>query len=181
MPNFDSNYKDPALIQLLIVATSVTLFGFSLFQIGFYTNRPGDPASLGTGLTLLLVGMVAVVDLNFAWLANPALLLAWFGIWTRPTRTAALYLAITGFGFALSFLLYDDIPANEGGDGRLRIVRYGPGYWLWLASNGTMATGTAFVWWFTPRLAVKPLISFEEQRRRNAQKEISAIENDGGD
>lgn len=120
-----------SLLGLLIL--SVLLYLVSLSQDAFYIDRPDDHAAWSPGLVLLLTGWLAVFDGQIAWLANPCLLFAWVFVMIRPLRWTALVCALASTAFALSFLLYRDILANEAGH-RADITGYAIGYGLWVAS-----------------------------------------------
>lgn len=127
----------------VFVGISLALFLISLVLHCFYIDRP-DPAAWAPGIALLLVGWLGMFDGIFAWLANPLLLLAWTAIWFPRLRFASFACALLALLFALSFLLHDDIMADEGG-GRAAITEYSWGYWIWLSSISTMVIGGAAV------------------------------------
>lgn len=118
--------------EWLFLAVSVCLFLASLTQDGFYLAGE-NPRAWAPCIGLLLVGWIAVFAGVFAWLANPALFVAWILLCFRSTRYASLVMATISAAFALSFLAHQEILANENG-GTSKITGYGLGYWLWLAS-----------------------------------------------
>ena len=107
----------------------------------FYIDR-ADPDAWAPGIALLLIGWLGLLDGMLAWLANPMLALAWIAIWFPRLRFVSLACAVIALLFALSFLLHDDIMADEGG-GRAAITEYHWGYWLWLGSIAAMVIGAA--------------------------------------
>ncbi|MDB5335220.1 MAG: hypothetical protein JWN70_839 [Planctomycetaceae bacterium] len=122
------------------LAVSIILFLVSLTQDGYYIDRPEDPRAWAPCIGLLLIGWLGVLEGVWAWLANPALAVAWLLMLTKPGRISQIILAVLATGLALSFLLYPEILANEAG-GRTRITGYGAGYWLWISSMVTAAVG----------------------------------------
>jgi uncharacterized membrane protein len=66
-----------------------------------------------------------------AWLANPLLITSW--IITRKVTNASLFISLGAMLIAFSFLLFDQVLANENG-GKQTITSIETGYWLWLIS-----------------------------------------------
>jgi hypothetical protein len=134
-------------LQAISVGTSVALFAFSLVHDGFSTDLLGKTVIWTPCWWLLLIGWGALLDGVIAWLANPAIVAAWIMIWFPQRRWLATVFAFSALCCTLSFMLHDDILANEGG-GRSAIIGYGTGYRLWMASVATMALwcGTLLVW-----------------------------------
>jgi hypothetical protein len=74
-----------------------------------------------------------------AWLANPIIVAAWF-FYLSDKRSAALISAFLALGLTLMFLWVAEVPlSNKLGD--VKIVSYGTGYWLWIASAGILVAG----------------------------------------
>jgi hypothetical protein len=115
--------------RLLFLLASVILFAISLTQDCFYIDRE-DRDAYALGLGLLLIGWLGVLVGVFAWLANPLLMIAWILTLLGRHRLVAVGCALAAITFSLSFLLHDDIMANEVG-GRSAITEIAPGYWLW--------------------------------------------------
>lgn len=118
-------------IKILFMSASLLLLLFSLTGHAYYVEGTGD--SVGSfGLVAFLLGWVNMLEAGIAWLANPILLLSWILLFNRRIK-ASLVLGIVALLFSLSFLLFDEVVANEGG-GKREIVGYGRGYWLWVSS-----------------------------------------------
>lgn len=114
------------------VTASVVLFLVSLTLNGYYTD--GDkPDAWAPCFGLLLVGWIGVFERIPAWLANPALAIAWVLMGLRRSGLAAFALTVASLGLALSFLYHQRIMTDEAGN-YARITGYGAGYWLWIAS-----------------------------------------------
>jgi hypothetical protein len=122
----------------VFLALSVALFVACLFFECFYVDQ-NQRSGGGTGGELLLVGWIGFIDGFSAWLANPVLLIAWIMALLRPRLVSPVF-AIGALVLALGFMRHEDILINEGG-GRARIVGYGLGYWLWIASMGAALAG----------------------------------------
>lgn len=125
---------------IVAVAISVLLFITSLTQDAFFIDRADNPRAWSPGYVLLLIGWITVFEGVPAWLANPALAIAWFGLLARFRRTAMVSAALALF-FAGSFLFCGEILTNEAG-GYSRITSYGPGYWLWIGSAAVACLGS---------------------------------------
>lgn len=133
-----TSQRPSAVVATLVV--SILLFVASLTQDGFYIDRPDDPRAWSLCLGLLLVGWIAVFDGVYAWLANPALLVAWIAMWFRPSYKVAVVAGVTALCFSLSFLRHDTIITSEAPT-YSRITGYGLGYWLWIGSIATALAG----------------------------------------
>jgi hypothetical protein len=112
--------------------TSIVLFLVSLSQPAMHLDgaKSGDRWEC---LLLLCIGWIGLFGGVFAWLANPALWLAWIFILARR-YAAALVLLIASLAFALSFLREKHWERDESGSHTATITGHGPGYWLWIAS-----------------------------------------------
>jgi hypothetical protein len=84
------------------------------------------------GIFLLLIGWLGILDNVYAWYANPLLLLILCLLILKQYRWALLA-GIPCLVLAYSTLLMREMTVNEAG-GRQRIVGYGSGFYLWLAS-----------------------------------------------
>ena len=74
-----------------------------------------------------------------SWMANPLLLASWLLLGKK--LKAAMFLSIFATLLSLSFLLFDGIVDNEGGQPH-KIISYKAGYWLWAGSCICMMVGT---------------------------------------
>jgi len=116
----------------LFVGVSILLFLASLTQNPCRWASPNESDGQYFGcLAFLLIGWVGVFGGIVAWLANPALLLAWIFTFSRYRRVEAIVCSVAALGLALSFLAVKEIP---GDNGSAKIISYALGYWLWIAS-----------------------------------------------
>jgi hypothetical protein len=126
----------PKIITLL----SVIIFAVSLTQNCFYTEvhipKPPPP-----GWYLLLIGLIGVFAGYFEWLANPLLLAAWVFSFAGKNKIVLL-LGVLASVFMVGFLFRHSMIASEAPTYE-KIVGYGAGYWLWLASGGLMIVSGA--------------------------------------
>lgn len=90
---------------------------------------------------LLLIGWLGVFEGIVAWLANPALLLAWIFTLSRKRRVEAVICSLAALGLALSFLSVKEMDRDEAGH-HAKIISYGLGYWLWIGSIATAYAGS---------------------------------------
>lgn len=114
------------------IAASILLFLVSL-TLNCYRTEGGGPHGWQPAFWLLLAGWIGLFAGIPAWLANPALGVAWLLMGMRRSALAALALTVASLGFALSFLLHQKIPIDEAGN-YARVASYGAAYWTWVAS-----------------------------------------------
>ena len=76
-----------------------------------------------------------------AWLANPIIVAAWF-FYLGDKRSAALVSAVLAFGLTLTFLWVAEVPLSDKLSD-VKIISYGTGYWLWVASAGILVAGVS--------------------------------------
>jgi len=129
----------PAKASKVVLALSVVLYVVCLTQDGYYIDDP-DPRKWSPAWGLLLFGWVGLLSGMLAWLANPLLFVSWVLLAASRFR-AAFYVALGALLFAMSFLLYSEVISSTKTD-YSRIVGYGIGYWLWIASALILAVGT---------------------------------------
>lgn len=121
---------------------SIGLYIVSLTQKSYCSSfGPCD----NFGFLSLFFGWIGVFMLHipaFTWLANPIILASWIFFKKKPKTSFTL--SVVAFIIMLSFLLVDEIIANEAGT-KSRVVFYGLGYWLWVLSSFTMLAGNFFL------------------------------------
>jgi hypothetical protein len=88
----------------------------------------------------LLFGWIGVLSGTVAWLANPALLFAWLMFLMGRYQGAAIS-ALIATALMLSFLLTKTVISSEAPTFS-KVIGYGPGYWLWLASALALVIGS---------------------------------------
>lgn len=133
----------PAIFRVLprlALMASIGLFLLCLFSGGFYSSA-ARPENAFPGWQLLLFGWSAIPHGGVAWLANPAIGVAW-ALFSpkRPGRSAAL--AALALAFMTSFL-FENRVASIYSENPSSVAGYGPGYWLWVASASMLLLGAA--------------------------------------
>ncbi len=130
-------------LKISIVSISSILLLLSLTQNAYYIA--GMEESIGSfGLIAFLIGWMGLSGAGISWLANPILITSWFIlIFGKPKLSRIL--SVFALLFSLSFLLFTEIVANEGG-GKKEIIAYDSGYWLWLSSCGLNLIGNLIVY-----------------------------------
>jgi hypothetical protein len=81
---------------------------------------------------------MGLLGFYFTWLANPLLLVSWVLLAISKYR-AAFNVSLGALLLAMSFLLHSEMVT--GGSDSTRIVGYGMGYWLWIASALVLVVG----------------------------------------
>jgi hypothetical protein len=112
-----------------IVATACACFAVSLCLPCIYT-APDSHAF--TGIELFLMGPFGLLGLIVAWYANPFLPVELVFLLRRRFRPV-IWVGIPCLLVALSTLAMRDMPVSSRVDYD-RVIGYGPGFYLWLAS-----------------------------------------------
>ncbi|WP_395655364.1 hypothetical protein [Flavobacterium sp.] len=130
-------------VKILTISLSVLMFLASLTQNAYYLGEHEE--SVGSfGLIAFLLGWMGVFGAGISWLANPFLIISW-GILTFGNLKKSLILSVLALLFSLSFMLFNDIIANEGG-GHKVITSYDIGYYLWVSSCGINLLGNLILY-----------------------------------
>jgi hypothetical protein len=129
-----------------LFSLSIVLFAVCLANDGYYIAGP-NPRAWAPAWGLLLVGWMGVfLSGPVAWFANPALVVAWcmfyFGRYGRATLFALIAAALM-----LSFLLSKTVVSSES-TSESKVIGYGTGYWLWIASALVLLIGSILQWIF---------------------------------
>jgi hypothetical protein len=121
-----------------ILTLSIVLFAFSVSQKCFCTER--DCGEDWEGAALLISGVLGIgaAPVWFVWLANPVLLFSW--IFFLKRIRISLTLSLVAFLICLSFLGFDKMMVDEGGNFS-RITGYEAGYWIWTSSAFVLFVG----------------------------------------
>jgi hypothetical protein len=131
--------KSIDLFARIALVVSICLFVVCLLNDGFCIDGPNSRAWSPAWL-LLLIGWMGVFYGTPAWLANPALLVAW--VWSLCRRPALSLLAALIAVVLMATFLFQKIVVSSEAPTYSRIAGYGVGYWLWFASAVTQVTGT---------------------------------------
>ena len=127
--------EDKKLKKIFIIISAL-LFLLSLTQKCYCTTT-----QCGDSIMVFLLGWGALLSggAGIPWLANPLLIGAWFML--NRNLKASMFLSVFAMLLSLSFLLFDSIIDNEGGQAH-QIISYKAGYWLWSSSCFCMLIGT---------------------------------------
>jgi hypothetical protein len=121
---------------------SIALFALCLFGDGYYISG-SDPRAWASAYALLLMGWAGLFAGVFTWLANPALMLAWFFFFIKKSELS-MAMSIVSIGIMVAFLFKKFIISSEAPT-YSQIVGYGVGFWLWIASAAMQAIASASV------------------------------------
>lgn len=125
-------------IKIVTLSLSISLLAIALTQKCYCTT-----GSCGDSIAAFLFGLfgVFVGGAALCWLANPLLILSWIFI---KNNKLSLIMSVLSTLIAISFLLFDEIIADEAGH-YSRIIGYELGYWIWVSSNGIMLFGNYLI------------------------------------
>jgi hypothetical protein len=149
-------HKFTDIVTRMTLMVSIGLFVVCLLGNGYCIEELKAQA-WSPAWSLLLFGWIGVFYGSTAWLANPALLVAWvLSLCRRPTLS--LLAALMAVVLMATFLLQKIVVSSEAPT-YSRIAGYGIGYWLWLASALTQMAGSAVATFSTKYLApTKPVV-----------------------
>lgn len=134
--------KKISIIRIFTISISGILLMFSLTQNAYYIEGMKD--SVGSfGLIAFLLGWMDLGGAGISWLANPLLFLSWILMITKRYNLAILFGCLAVL-FSLSFLCFENIIANEGGE-ESPIIAYDNGYWFWICSSISNFIGTCIL------------------------------------
>jgi hypothetical protein len=123
----------------IALQSSIALSGLCLLSDAFYPYA-SRPDSAVPGWQLLLFGWSAIPHGGIAWLANPAIGVAWALFFLkRPGRSAGL--AALALALMLSFLFESKVTSIFSETSTF-VAEYGPGYWLWVACASMLLLGS---------------------------------------
>ncbi|UOK41596.1 MULTISPECIES: hypothetical protein [Flavobacterium] len=141
--NTELNNKQIEVLKILTFSLSALLFIASLTQNTYLVNN--NEESVGSfGLIAFLLGWMNLFGAGISWLANPFLLISWGTLLFGNTKKTLIFSGLALL-FSLSFLLFGDIIANEGG-GHKQITTYAIGYYLWTSSCGINFIGNLILY-----------------------------------
>lgn len=135
-PLMTSKLRQPADWLLLL---GLLLFVVAMPMDAFCTP---DSCSEWPSYALLFMGyldLYAHPRAGYVWLANPALLMAWWCM-RKDRKAIAVILGLTALVLAASFLLVPEVLIDEQRPPQ-PVVGMAFGYWLWLASCAVTFVG----------------------------------------
>jgi hypothetical protein len=98
------------------------------------------------GWEVLLLGALGMLIGQFAWCANPILLVGLITVVFRQRRLSRVIVAIALFVSAnTALLLVQAVPADEGGVNSLYLQYFHVGTWLWFASIAAMGVAAMLI------------------------------------
>tara|TARA_R110002073_G_scaffold211794_2_gene372118 strand:+ start:20739 stop:21275 length:537 start_codon:yes stop_codon:yes gene_type:complete len=118
---------------------SFLLFVLCLTQDAYYTDG-GNPSAWPPGWELFLYGWLGLLGGIFAWLANPALIIAWVML-RKKQYEKAMICSVIALLFSVSFLFHETVLSDATGR-RDTVTGYGYAYWLWLLSQAVVLYGS---------------------------------------
>jgi len=144
-------------VRLAVVGISLALFLLSLYlDAGRFIEDPGTTGAqviTHSGFALFFMALLGPIYGNFAFFANPLMLVGWLMIIAQKYRGAAisLFLALP-FTFEIqqlhSHLVYED----EGGVNFSYMTHVLPGWYVWVLAILFPFAAAVYFKWFTPRL-----------------------------
>ena len=132
--------------RLLVLALSLLLFIAACATPGLHGLKNGVEDNTLWGITLFLVGWSAIFVGQFAWFANPLMLLAWVLLLCRCWRLSALA-AVVGTLIALHTIafLHRELSADEGDVNHVVFSSLGIGFYLWLGAFLILVPGNLWL------------------------------------
>jgi hypothetical protein len=119
--------------RFFVLAISLALFSISLTQKGFSLGHSNPDSWPGWAIIVFgPMGLFSGLPANYVWLANPLLLVSWFGVVERR-GIVMLAASLPSFMIAVSFLFCSRISVSDWGTVSA-IDHPALGYWLWLTS-----------------------------------------------
>jgi hypothetical protein len=127
------------VISMLLFAASLVTpaIRFALVHGHHPHPRPSDVRQVEskTGFAMLFSSLFGPFYLNFAGVANPLLIVAWWLLWYRRSNAAPILLVVALLLSLQTFQLYQSgIAADEGGVMYDEMLRPLVGFYLWVAS-----------------------------------------------
>ena len=148
-------------VRLAVVGISLALFLLSLYlDAARFIENPSTPSAAvihHAGFTMLFMALFGPLYGNFAFLANPLLLVGWLMIIAQKYRGAAISLFIA-FLFTLqieqlhSHKIYED----EGGVNFSYMTHLLPGWYVWVLAILFPFAAAVYFKWFAPKLPPDP-------------------------
>lgn len=122
-------------VTSILITSSIALFVLCLATDGYYIEG-SEPRAWSPGLGLLLLGWMGIGSGGTAWLANPLLFLGWILFFFKQP-VFSLLCSVGAIALMFSFLFVDFVIASEAPT-YARVIGYGIGYWLWIASAASL-------------------------------------------
>jgi len=149
-------------VRLAVVGISFALFLLSLcLPSATILQNPGSEYAYSfhrAGIILFFMGIIGPVYGNFAFLANPLLLVGWLMISAQKYRGAAITLFIAFlFTFQVQQLHSHKVYEDEGGVNFSYMTHLLPGWYVWLLAILFPFAAAVYFKWFAPKLPPAPV------------------------
>ena len=107
------------------------------------------------GYELAMLGPMALLELNVAWLANllymPSIVFMLGRLW-RGAAVTAVFAALFGLHTLQLYTHTIDAGINMGRESPMLLTRLEPGFYLWMASFGLVVIVSSSCWLWEPKL-----------------------------
>ena len=150
------------LVRLSVVAASIALFLLALYldAVQFIENPGTASAQIIThaGGTMLFFSLAGPLKGNFAFFANPCMLVGWIMVLAQKYRGAAICF-ILAFLFALeTFQLRGQaLSVDEGGMNFFFFTHPIVGWYVWVLAIFFPFAAAVYFKWFAPKLPPAPV------------------------
>ena len=133
--------------QAAVLLTSLICYFLACILPALHFVNSGNGPDPMSGFNILMIGWMGVFVGQFAWFANPFLLLSAILFIFRKWRFALAFMMIALTISLDTFMLFgQEIPADEANVNKLTLVSLGPGYYLWMASMLSILLGAIGLW-----------------------------------
>jgi hypothetical protein len=139
--------------RFIVLGISLILFSIAclLPALVFLGNSGTD---IWQGYRILFLGWMGPMFGQFAWCANPLLLVSMVTLVIRRWVITIVVSILTLFLAANTFLLFfQEVPADEAGVNMLELQYLHVGAYLWFVSILTILIGAVILWWVEARNA----------------------------
>jgi hypothetical protein len=139
--------------RFIILGVSLLLFSIAclLPSLVFFGNSGTD---IWQGYRILFLGWMGPMFGQFAWCANPLLLVSMVTLVIRRWVITIVISILTLLLAANTFLLFfQEVPADEAGVNMLELQYLHVGAYLWFVSILTILIGAVILWWVEARNA----------------------------
>jgi hypothetical protein len=145
-----------AKARIISIAASVACWGVACFLPALHlvgkANTQGEQSTM-VGLLAFIMAFFAMLEGQFAWLANPLWFMAMILLALGRSR-AALIVSVLAIAVAQHtwMVVGTEIPGDEGGVKKYLVTSLGLGFWLWVSSFVLIAAVAAV----RPQVAPQP-------------------------
>jgi hypothetical protein len=135
------------MVRFIVLAVSLFLFGLACASPTLIFLRNDTTEETWAGYMVLFLGWMGPLVGQFAWYANPLLLLGMITFVFRKWIATLVFIVLTLLMAANTFLLFfQEVPADEAGVNMLTLQNLHLGFYLWIASILTIGIGAVILW-----------------------------------